>query len=63
MSIISKLGQYLKDSKSELKKVVWPTKNQTINHTILVIGFSLAMALFLGLADYIFHYLFEKFIY
>jgi preprotein translocase subunit SecE len=46
------LVQYFKDSKLELKKVIWPTKKQTINHTALVIGFSLALALFLGLVDF-----------
>lgn len=28
---------FFKGIKSELKKVVWPTKNQLINNTILVI--------------------------
>lgn len=49
---MSSLVQYFKDSKLELKKVVWPTKKQTINHTALVIGFSVALALFLGLVDF-----------
>ncbi|PIR05926.1 preprotein translocase subunit SecE [Candidatus Kuenenbacteria bacterium CG11_big_fil_rev_8_21_14_0_20_37_9] len=49
---MNKLIQYIKDSKTELKKVVWPTKKQIINHTALVIGFSLALAVFLGIIDY-----------
>ncbi|MCX8074493.1 MAG: preprotein translocase subunit SecE [Clostridia bacterium] len=28
---------FLKGIKSELKKVVWPTKNQLINNTLLVV--------------------------
>ena len=48
----NKLIQYIKDSKTELKKVVWPTRKQAINHTILVIGFSLALAAFLGVIDF-----------
>lgn len=48
---MNKLVQYFKDSKLELKKVVWPTQKQTINHTMLVIGFSVALALFLGVID------------
>ena len=50
--MLQKLVQYIKDSKSELKKVAWPTRKQTINHTLLVIGFSIAMAIFLGVIDF-----------
>jgi len=48
----NKLIQYIKDSKSELKKVTWPTKKEVKNHTLLVIAFSLAMAIFLGAIDF-----------
>lgn len=48
----NKITNYFQESKAELKKVIWPTKKQTINHTLLVIGFSLGMALFLGAVDY-----------
>lgn len=54
--------QYLNECKEELKKVVWPTKKQVINHTWLVIGISLAVAAFLGLSDYIFNLGIEKLI-
>lgn len=35
----------------ELKKVNWPTKHQTINYTLVVIGLSVAVAIFLGGLD------------
>lgn len=35
---------FLKGIKSELKKVVWPTKNQLINNTVLVILLVVALA-------------------
>ncbi|MFH1457430.1 MAG: preprotein translocase subunit SecE [Patescibacteria group bacterium] len=50
--MFNKLIQYIKDSKRELKKVVWPSKKEVKNHTLLVIGFSLAVAFFLGMADF-----------
>ncbi|MFH1890181.1 MAG: preprotein translocase subunit SecE [Candidatus Kuenenbacteria bacterium] len=56
---MNKLVQYIKDSKSELKKVIWPTKKQAINHTALVIGFSLAVAAFLGIIDFALNKLLE----
>jgi preprotein translocase subunit SecE len=49
----NKLAQYFQDSWAEIKKVVWPTKDQAIKHTLLVIGFSLAVAAFLGAVDFI----------
>ncbi len=51
---MNKITTYLKASIEEMKKVSWPTKKETTNYTILVIVFSLAVALFLGLLDYIF---------
>jgi len=53
MSIISKITTYIKDSITELKKVTWPTKKETTNYTLLVIGISLALAAFIGIIDYI----------
>lgn len=49
----NKLSQYVQDSWIELKKVVWPTKKEARNHTFLVIGFSLALAIFLGVIDFV----------
>lgn len=48
-----KLTNYLKESKEELKKVTWPTKQEVKKHTLLVIGISLFVALFLGVVDYL----------
>lgn len=59
--MFQKIAQYLKDSKAELHKVVWPTKKQTVNHTLLVIGFSLGLALILGAADYLLNKVLELF--
>ena len=52
---MNKLTTYVKASYEEMKKVTWPTKKETTNYTILVIIFSLAVALFLGLLDYVFN--------
>lgn len=50
---MNKLAQYIQNSWTEIKKVVWPTREQAIKHTLLVIGFSLAVAAFLGLVDFV----------
>lgn len=43
---------YVKGSFEELTKVTWPTKNQAIKLTIIVLIFCLVVALFLGAVDY-----------
>ena len=52
MRIINRLITYIKASRQELKKVSWPSRQETINHTFLVIGISLGIAIFLGTLDY-----------
>ncbi len=44
--------QFLSEVKSELGKVVWPTRAETIKYTLTVIVFSVVVALFLGAFDY-----------
>ncbi|MDD5606594.1 MAG: preprotein translocase subunit SecE [Candidatus Pacebacteria bacterium] len=53
---------FLKEVKQELKKVTWPTKQETIKYTVIVIGASLVIAVILGGFDLIFMELLEKFI-
>jgi preprotein translocase subunit SecE len=52
--MINKLVNYVKGSAEEMKKVTWPTKKETRNYTLLVIGISLVVAAFLGALDYLF---------
>jgi preprotein translocase subunit SecE len=42
---------YLRESREELRKVVWPNRQETRNNTLLVIGISLFVAVFLGVID------------
>lgn len=58
----NKALQFVTEAKAELKKVNWPTKQQTINYTVVVIGLSVAIALFLGGLDYIFREVLKRFI-
>ena len=56
------ITQFLKEAKAELEKVNWPSREQTINYTLIVIGISLATAAFLGGLDWIFQALLKVFI-
>lgn len=60
MNMISKIKTYFTESYNELKKVNWPTKSETVNLTLIVIGFSLVVALFLGLLDILFSYILSQ---
>ncbi len=50
---MNKLITYLKGSREELSKVVWPSRETIINHSIMVIGISVAVAIFLGAVDFV----------
>jgi len=52
---MNKLINYIKESISEMKKVTWPTKKETYSYTLMVVGISLAVAVFLGALDFIFN--------
>ncbi len=49
---MSKITGFFRDVYSELRKVVWPSRAETIRYTSIVIGFSLGVALILGAADF-----------
>lgn len=51
--VFARIARSFKDMKGELKKVVWPTKKQVINNTLIVIGFSLVAAILIGGIDLI----------
>ena len=50
--------RYIKETRAELRKVTWPTREESINLTAIVVGVTAAMAVFLGLIDYLFSKLF-----
>lgn len=50
--MFQKLIDYIKNSIRELKKVVWPTRKEVGKHTLLIIGVSLGVAIFLGIIDF-----------
>ena len=62
MNLLSKITTFLKEVRLEMKKVNWPTREQTIRYTLIVIGVSVAVATFLGTIDFIFTTLLNKFI-
>lgn len=50
---MSQVISFLHEVREELDKVVWPSKEQTIRYTILVIIVTVVTGLFLGGLDYL----------
>jgi len=46
--------RYLRETRSEMRKVHWPTRQEAENLTKIVLAVTVSMALFLGLSDYLF---------
>lgn len=60
---VEKITEFLKESKIELKKVNWPTKEETVRYTAFVIGLSILVALFLGVLDFVFLQLLQRLVF
>lgn len=51
---MSKIVEFAKETKTELSHVSWPSKQQTLRATALVIGISVGVSLFLAFFDWVF---------
>jgi preprotein translocase subunit SecE len=60
--MLNKIITFLKEVRLEMKKINWPTRQETLRYTLIVIGISVAVAAFLGSLDFIFTTLLTKFI-
>lgn len=59
---MKKITRYFKSSMDELKRVIWPTRKQATVLTVVVLGFTAAVALYLAVFDYIFRLGLERLI-
>jgi preprotein translocase subunit SecE len=50
---------FVRDVRSELRKVSWPSQRETVNLTVVVLAFSVVVGLFLGGIDFVFQELFR----
>jgi preprotein translocase subunit SecE len=48
------LVRYFRETRGELRKVTWPTRDESQRLTAIVLGVTAVMALFLGTLDFIF---------
>ena len=60
--MLERIVTFLKEARIELKKVSWPTRNQTLRYTVAVIAMSLVVAAFLGGLDVLFQFILNTFV-
>ena len=48
---MKKIGKFLGQVKTELKKVAWPSREELISSTIVVLVSTLILAVFIGICD------------
>ena len=46
--------RYVRETRGELRKVTWPTRQESQRLTAIVLGVTAVMAIFLGLLDFLF---------
>ncbi|MFA6856874.1 MAG: preprotein translocase subunit SecE [Treponema sp.] len=49
---MSKVGQFFRESRAELKKVVWPSRDDVVSSVKVVIVSTVVIAVILGLLDW-----------
>ena len=52
-------GKFVREVRSELKKVVWPTKKELVNYTIAVFVAVILISVIIGIVDTVFAELFK----
>jgi preprotein translocase subunit SecE len=52
--VLQRIRRFLDESWSELKKVTWPTRQQTLNLTFLVFLVSFVVGVFISAIDFVF---------
>ena len=55
----NRVMQYVRETRAELRKVVWPTRQEAINLTGIVVGTIVVMSIFFGAVDYVLTQLFR----
>ena len=48
------MWNYFKEVRAEMKHVTWPSRQQAVVYTVVVVAVSLATAIYLGVLDYFF---------
>jgi len=62
MTITQKINLFFKEVWVEMKRVSWLSQKDIVRYTLIVLGITIAVSLFLGGLDYIFTSIIKSFI-
>ncbi len=57
LSFFGRIKKFFKDYKSELKKITWYSREQTLKSSAVVIAVVVVLAIVIGGLDYVFYHL------
>ena len=57
----NKLVKFFKETKAEMKKVTWPTREQLVHNTLIILIFIIITCIILSLCDGVFSWLLTQF--
>lgn len=56
-----RINRTYNDTRSELRKITWPTREETIRLTLVVIALSIVLSIFLGvIVDEVFFWIYRQ---
>jgi len=53
-NFIDRVKRFLRELRSELRKVIWPTRKETVQYAIVVIGTVFVISVFIWVVDSVF---------
>jgi preprotein translocase subunit SecE len=51
-SVFARIGQYFRDVRAEMNRVVWPTRPEVLNSSVVVVTTLIFFILFITIVDY-----------
>ena len=58
--MIQRTLKFLREVRTEISKVTWPTRDELLSSTFIVIAFSVAFSLFVGAFDLLFSFIIRQ---
>lgn len=55
-SIFARIGKWSRELKGEIKKIVWPTRQQTLNNTAVVLATIAVVGAYIWVLDAVFNF-------